>query len=327
MRYLVLLLLVLVPATASADSPLMAAMNGLEWGLSAEEVLVHHREQIMENYRTDIAGIRDPIEIDRMRREAEDAYLEIETSAADFSGARTGFEVSVIQDEVRAESGQSMFSMRDDWSTYYYLFYDDRLQKMLVTYDQASMGFVGFEAFVERLESVLGGPTATDWEVDDIGVRHMTNASWEDEFARVRAEDKSDMFASFLLVYIDEALVEVPQEPRAVGRPARPGGSRDIGAMIRRIDETGTETRDNSNVVDGLLGSSTEVDLILPQDALPPDEGEAAAALDNDSAMDDEDELEDEERRERPTRTSSRDEDEDEDEDEGETDDGGEIIY
>lgn len=326
MRTLLLILLIAVPSTAFADSPLMAAMNGLEWGVSSEDVLAHHRERIMENYRTDIAGIRDPIEIDQMRRDAEDAYLEIEASVADFSGARTGFEVSVIQDEVRAGAGQSMMSMRDDWSTYYYIFYDNRLQKMIVTYDQASMGFVGFEAFVERLESALGGPTATDWEVDDIGVRHMTNASWEDDAARVRAADKSDMFASFLLIYMDVALVEAAPEERSVGRPARPGGSRDIGAMIRRIDETENDTRDNSNVVDGLLGTTTEVDLVLPADELPSDEGEASAALDEGSAMDDDDELEDEERRERPSRTSSRDDEEDE-EDEEPADDGGEIIY
>ena len=328
MRFYLFLLLVTLSSPAIADSPLMSELNGLEWGATSAEVLTHQREQIMDYYRTDIAGIRDPIEIDRMRREAEDEFLDIEASYVEFDGARTGFEVSVIQDEVRAGAGHSLISVRQEWSTYYFIFHDDSLQKMVVTYDQASMGFVGFEAFVERLESALGGPTATEWEVDDIGVRQMTRATWEDEEARVRAEDKSDMFASFLLVYADPALVEEAPAEREVGRTARPSGTRDIGAMIRRIDETADEeTRDNSDVVDGLLGSTTEVDIQLPGDADPDAEaGGDASGEPAVSAMDDDEEFEDAERLERRERPSRRDDDEDDDEEEVE-DDGGEIIY
>lgn len=305
----------------------MAALNGLDWGATSEEVLAHQRELIMDHYRTDIAGIRDPIEIDRMRRDAEDDYLQIESSYVEFDANRTGFEVSVIQDEVRAGAGHALLSVRDDWSTYYFVFLDDTLRKMVVTYDQASMGFVGFEAFVERLESALGGPTATDWEVDDIGVRQMTRATWEDEAARVRAEDKSEMFASFLLVYADPTLVEEAPAEREIGRTVRPAGTRDIGAMIRRIDENADEeTRDNSDVVDELLGSRTEVEIQLPADAVlnaEPTEGEASGPTV--SAMDDDEELEDAERLERRDRPSRN--DDDEEEEETVEDDGGEIIY
>jgi hypothetical protein len=224
---------------------------------------------------------------------------------------------------VRANADQSVVSVRDEWSTYYYIFVADELQKVIVTYDQASMGFVGFEAFIERLESEVGGPTATDWEVDDIGVRHMTRATWEDEEARVRAEDKSDMFASFLLVHIDVDLVE--ESPGdSVAQPRRVAGSRDIGSLIRRIDEEApAEVRNNDNVVDGILGTRTEVDLRLPEDGAPlGDEG--AAGEPGISAMDDEEELEDSERRERPARSSSSSRSDDEDEEEEEE---GEIIY
>lgn len=325
MRLITLIALTLFSATAFADSPLTTVLDGLEWGDSSETVLSHHRERILEEYRTEIAGIRDPIEIDRMRRDAEDTFLQIEASHTVFSGARTGYEVSVIQHEVRSGADQSVISVRDDWSTFYYVFVDDSMQKLIVTYDQASMGFVGFEAFVERLESALGGPTATDWEVDDIGVRHMTRSTWEDDVARVRAEDKSDMFASFLLVYMNVDLVE--ENPGdAVAGPRQVGGSRDIGALMRRMDEEApAETRNNENVVDGLLGTRTEVDLLLPEDGAALEGEEGMAAESGVSAMDDEEELEDEERRERPTRSSSSSSSDDREEEEEEEE--GEIIY
>ncbi len=328
MRFIAILALTFFSAAAHADSPLTAALAGLAWGDSSETVLSHHRERILEDYRTEIAGIRDPIEIDRLRREAEDLFLTIEASHTEFSEVRTGFEVSVIQDEVRGNAEQSVISVRDDWSTFYYIFVTDELTKLIVTYDQASMGFVGFEAFVERLEPALGGPTATDWEVDDIGVRHMTRSTWEDEEARVRAEDKSDMFASFLLVYMDADLVEAaPGE--AAAEPRRVSGSRDIGSLIRRIDEEAPpEVRNNADVVDNILGTTTEVELLLPDAGSPlGEQGGGMAAEPGVSAMDDDEELEDAERRERPTRSSSSSRSDDREEEEEEEEDEGEIIY
>lgn len=307
---------------AHAQGALSEELGGLSWGASMEEVLTVKRDEIMEAYRTEIAGLRDPIEIDRLRRVADAEFTTIEESVRVFDQARTGYEVSVIQDEVTGASGQSMLSVREDWSTHYYVFQDDALVKLVVTYDQASLNFLGFEAFVERLEAVFGGPESTDWRVDDIGVRHMTRATWEDDDTRVRVEDKSRMFASYLLVYSDAAHVDPERvDPGTVSAGNRPTTSRNIGSLIRRMDEDADAgTRDNSAVVDSIIGSSTEVELRLRVD-----EGEVAEIGESgeSSALDDDEVLEDAERLERRSRPSD---DEEEEEEETPTDEGG-IIY
>lgn len=306
---------------ASAQSAFSAALGDVSWGESMETVLASHHEDILEEYRTEIAGMRDPIEIDRMRRVADERYAAIAGSATTFDGDRTGYEVSVIQNEVAAGEGQSMFAVRDQWSTNYYVFDDDRLVKLVTTYDQASLNFIGFEAFVSRLEAALGSPESTDWRVDDIGVRHMMRAVWSDGETRVRAEDKSRMFASYLVVYADAGYVETDDEvdQDAIGEVNRPEGTRDIGSLIRRMDNESAGLRDNSEAVDEILGTTTEVELRLRSD----EEVMADRAEDETegSALDDDEDLEDVEQVARPRRQAS-----DDDEDEEEEEEGG-LIY
>ncbi len=309
----------IAPSSASAQAALSEELGGLSWGASMEDVLAVKREQILDEYRAEIAGLRDPIEIDRLRRIADEEFNTIEASIREFDGVRTGFEVSVIQDEVQPGVGQSMVAVRAEWSTEYYVFHNDRLAKLLVTYDQASLNFLGFEAFVERLEGVFGGPDATDWRVDDIGVRHMTRASWQDVDTRVRVEDKSSMFASYLLVYSDLTIADTPTESAVAGQANRPTNTRNIGSLIRRMDEDTEGTRDNSSVVDSIIGAPTDVQLRLRVE-----EGAIAGASspDGGSVLDDDEVLEDAERRERPSRPSRSSGEEEEEEEET-----GGIIY
>ena len=315
-------LLVATAGEVSAQSTLTEALGEVEWGTTIDDVLAQQQERILEVYRTEIAGVHDPLEIDRLRRIADENYAEIANSREALDGARTGYEVSVIQDEVDAGVGQALFVVREEWNLKYFVFESEEFTKLIVTYDQASLNFLGFEGFVERLESVFGDPTATDWRVDDIGVRHMTRATWEDETTRVRAEDKSRMFASYILVYTSVA--DTSDAPSAAnsgsGGAERPGDSRNLGALIRQIDDTGGSGRDNSAVVDEILGSPTEVNLqLMPVDEasdMPEIAGQGASALDDDE------ELEDAERLERRSRRSQEEEEEEEEEEEG-----GELIY
>ncbi|MCB9520978.1 MAG: hypothetical protein H6699_08890 [Myxococcales bacterium] len=272
----------LVAAVALAQAPLDAELGGLTWGSDEATVLRFHQDAILANYRTQIAGIRDPLEIDRMRRQADERFATIRNSRVAFDGGRTGYEVSVVTDETQPGRGQSLIVARDEWSLRYFIFENDALIKLVVTYDQASMNFLGFEAFAERLEGVFGDPTSTDWSVDEIGVRHMARATWEDGTTRVRAEDKSQVFATYLVVYASVA-ADVPplQQDRQPAVVARPGNSRDIGSIMRGI-ETPPDAGANGAIVDSLIGETTEVELQIRQEAVDqvaePEEGSGDAA-------------------------------------------------
>jgi hypothetical protein len=311
---------------ASGQDAYVEALGGLSWGATPDDVLAHHRERVMARYRLDIAGIRDPIAIDRLRRQAEQRVREMDESHERFDGQRTGYEVSVLQNELVVGTGMSMMTIRQDETVRQYVFVDDALRKMIVTFDQASLGYVGFEPFVNQLSAVLGGPSDTEWREDDIGVRQLVRAVWTDGETRIRAEDKSRMFASFIVVYGDASHADdastVSADASPGGRANRPGASRDVGALMRRIDPGEDRPRDNTAIVDDLIGGPVEVELRVRSDEeVFNEDGERLDGAA--SALDEEDELEDVEQEERPRRAEPR---RSEPETEPEDDDGG-LIY
>ena len=249
-----------IAAPAAAQDPLDQPLGGLSWGATHEEVLAQQEEALLDAYRLAIAGENDPLEIDRQRRAADELVDAIRSSYREFPDARTGFEVSVVGDELVGAQGQSMLMSRGDSDTRYFIFEENALRKIVVTFDQAALGYIGFEPFVDRLAGVLGETLDNEWRTDDIGVRHLVRSHWEGERTRVRAEDKTRMFASYALVYADVAW----EAPEAVAAPALADteGRRAIGDVMSRIQAAHAEDQpSNEDVVDQLLGEATEVEL------------------------------------------------------------------
>lgn len=314
------------PAGAAAQSDdLASALGGLSWGATSDDILSWHRESILEDYRTNIAGLNDPIEIDRIRRGSDEDYDEVADSLETFDTTRTGYEVSVIQGEIVGGRGQSMITVREDVTTKYYVLTGDTLSKMIVVYDLESLNYMGFEGFVERLEQLFGRPESSDYEEDDLGIRQLVRASWSDTVTRLRVEDRSDMFASYILVYTDASRDDLTVDVSAVRSSTRPSSGRNLGDLVNRLESEGSSSGGNEDVVDQILGTRTEVDLNLGRNAdNATDEGEpgdptTASALDDDEDLDDAEPLERPTRPTRPSGTTTT--------DDGEDDDDGVVIY
>lgn len=309
MRRLVLLALLLlalfVPAAASATD-LSAVLGDLRWGDSSEAVIQAERERILADYRTSIAGLNDPLEIDRIRRASDERVEAVRRSVEAMDAARTGYEVSVIGGEVRGASGQALMMLRDGVTTRYLLFENDRLAKYMVVYDQASLDFIGFEGFIERLGQLFGPPSSSDYEANDIGVRMLVRVLWEDGVTRLRVVDRSRMFASYLLVYSDASRPDEVHDVGATTRATRPSGGRNLGDMVRRLESDGvSSSRDHEDVVDQITGRTVTVDLTRGLVPAAADE-ESESSGERRSALDEDDELEDRERRSRPSRSNTR---------------------
>lgn len=316
------------PAVASAQSDdLASALGGLSWGVSSEDILSWHRESILEDYRTNIAGLNDPIEIDRIRRLSDESYNEIADSLEPFETTRTGYEVSVIQGEIVGGRAQSMITVREDVTTRYYVLTGDALSKMIVVYDLESLNYMGFEGFVERLEQLFGRPESSDYEEDDLGIRQLVRASWNDTVTRLRVEDRSDMFASYILVYTDASREDLTIDVAAVRSSTRPSSGRSLSDLVNRLETEDDGSGSNEDVVDELLGTRTVVDLNLGSDDDVVDDAAMgdptqASALDDDEDLDDEAPLERPTRSTRPSTTTTT----DTDTDDGDDDDGV-VIY
>jgi hypothetical protein len=309
------------PAVEAQNSGLASAIEGVTWGASEEEVLAHHRERERANYRVLVEEMSDPLEIDRVSRESDGRFQRIAGSLERFEELRTGYEVAVIRGEIVGAQGQSMVTARLDVGNRFYVFTNGRLVKYMEIYELSTLGFIGFEAFVERLGQALGRPETSDFEEDSLGIRQMVRAAWSDGVTRMRVEDRSTMFAAYMLVYTDASVEELRSDPAAVAQATRAGGSG--VSVMQLVQQAGAQSGSaaNADVVDSIIGRRTEVVLRTMGET---EEAEAAPVATGPSALQDDEVLTDAPRlvRERrpsaPTSTPSR---------STETPTSGSVIY
>jgi hypothetical protein len=273
------------PSVAHAqDSGLAAALEGIAWGATEEEVLAFHREREREAYRVLIEEMSDPLAIDRVSRESDTRFQRIADSLESFDELRTGYEVAVIRGEVVGAQGQTMITARLETGNRFYIFNNHRLAKYIEIYDVATLGYIGFEGFVERLGQVLGRPESTDYAEDHLQIRQLVRAAWSDGVTQLRVEDRSTMFAAYMLVYTDASAPELRSDPQQVAQATRAGGSGgSVGDLVRRAEATPAAGA-NRDVVDSIIGQRTEVVLSgmgdTEQAAVPVATGPSALADD-----------------------------------------------
>jgi hypothetical protein len=302
--------MLLPAAPVSAQSAtLNGALEEASWGDTSAEVIGYYRERERQAYLARIEGLNDPLEIDRLRREADAAVSRVSSSLEAFDSTQTGYEVSVIRGEIVGGQGQSMVSVRPESGSRFYIFTNDSLRKFVEVYDIAALGYIGFEAFVERLGQVLGRPESSDFEQDDLGIRRLVRASWSDGQTRLRVEDRSRMFSAYLLVYTDTSVQELTVDPAAVAQAISPAGRTSVGDLLRRASaESEDRTVANRNVVDDIIGQRTVITVGAGPNETSSD---ALAVNDGPSALDDDEEFADaprlvRERRSAPTRSTQQ---------------------
>jgi hypothetical protein len=297
------------PLEDDAGEGLGRILQGLSWGDSHETVLEYYRQRYLDDYRTEIAGLRDTLEINEIRRYHEQRFDRVESSLETFDGTRTGYEVSVIGDEVAAGNEESMLTVRTDNALLYYIFASDHLYKIVVAYNSSYLGVLEFEAFIEQLEARYGPPLSTEFDETATGIRYLARATWEEDDTRLRVENQSNLFGTFIMVFTSPQLEDRVVRLRGAGDER---SSTAVSDAVRRLGQTPTAPS-NRNIADQIIGAPTTVELVVPEAPEPnlePPPPDAAVSAEQEAA-----EREDEEADEREEhRHHRRDDDEDEDE-------------
>jgi hypothetical protein len=249
---------------AAQEEGLATVLRGLEWRAPKPKVLGHFKKLKEEEFQESSGKVRDPIVKERLRREMATAFEQIEKSDVSFTGQRSGYEVSIIAGEFRANNNESVIVVRDDNAQRYFLFADGNLWKLVIAYNPEYIQGIGFDAFVEQVSRKYGEPEATSFNDDEV----LTSASWKDDATELRIEDKSDFFNTFTMVFADRKTAErMSKFQDAFGS----GGGKKEGVVSQDILEIQKDSSfgNNEDVVDSILGSKVEVNLERgrPEDA------------------------------------------------------------
>ena len=229
-------------AVGSVNQAAVADIMGrFDFGMTKGQVLSVLGSEVDAQYKERLKETIDVYVQDKLRRQRDEDLQRIESSHVDFAGKRTGWDVSIIDDQFHHNTDESMMVYWENKDgkdqRRFFFFFEGKLYKMLIALNSKMLKGEqrSFAYFKEVMEQRYG--TAS--------IEHKTNKDkvevphalvWRTDKFLLAGVDKLEFYGSFVLVISD------PQIEKAV-------------AAIRA--STRKETR-SDQVVDSVVTKSGE---------------------------------------------------------------------
>lgn len=249
-----------VKAAKGAAPIAMAAAIGefkgeFKWGMTPEQVMEIIFAKIDANYkaRRDEA-IKDPMRTDMLRNEILADQARIKKSLVKFDGPKSGWDVSIIDNEFLQNNGESMLVNKEPKQTRYFFFLNNSLFKMFVAFDKEVLEGKSFEEFGKLIQAKYGKalPVYVDKQIA-AGVKEKVLDSYlwrSPQGDGLRLVDRSVFYDVFCLVIYDNAVAQKQEETRKAQLASLPKGS----FVDSVISQKSTERDENDNVIDRITG-------------------------------------------------------------------------
>jgi len=221
---------------------------GFKFAMTKDEVLATLSKKISESFDEKIKATTDTVQQDRLRAERKKELARASATYTHFDGKRTGWDVSIVEDEFAHGSNESML---ENWENRdgknqrrFFFFYEGKLYKMFVSLDVSVIPpeMKNFKNFAQRMQNQYG---TGDVEGNTI--------SWRTAEFEVRAIDKLKTY-DMLGVVIEQPSVK---KDLAVLREAKAPPKKEGSAIIKAVvDKDGTDKPDvksNGDAVDGVI--------------------------------------------------------------------------
>jgi hypothetical protein len=263
------------PAAAKAVTAPTASAGEIEklkgdfkWGMNPEEVLAKMIQKVEGTYEERLKKTAsDPARQDRVRKEMRAETEKVKQhSLVKFEGAKTGYDVSIIDQEFSHNTGESMLVAKEDSASRYFFFASDRLYKMFIAFDKDMLQGKTFKEFGGLMQARFG--KAREIYVDEktkAGVAHkLDHYLWNTKGGEVlRLVDRSAFYDVYCLVIYDG---NVAARQADAGKASHKAQRSD--ALVEAITTKSLNNRDeNDNVIDRITGREVN----RPGDKAPED--------------------------------------------------------
>ena len=162
--------------TPLASSDEVEKLKGdFKWGMSPDDVLAKMVDKIEASYEDRIKKTAtDPAKQDRVRKQMYAETEQVKTHAlVKFEGEKTGYDVSIIDQEFTHNAGESMMVGKDDNATRYFFFVDNSLYKMFIAFDKDMLSGKSFRDFGQLMQARFG--KAREVYVDERSTRRRVS--------------------------------------------------------------------------------------------------------------------------------------------------------
>jgi hypothetical protein len=237
-----------VPVSAENKKKLAELYAGFKFGMSKDEVLGVLRKQLDEKYEEKIKATTDVAAQDRLRAERKTELARAQQSYISFEGKRTGWDVSIIEEEFAHNTGESMLERWENSNgknqRRFFFFHGGKLYKMLVSLDVSILpeDKKNFETFEKVMQGQYGA-----------GEVEAGLITWRTDEFHVRAVDKLRTYDALAIIIEDP---RVKQDLVAI-REAKAPPKKETSAVIKSVIDTDKtdkpDVKANSNAVDAVI--------------------------------------------------------------------------
>lgn len=241
-----------VAAVAKVNvNALQELMGAFKFGMSKDRVLKVLDKQLEERYKAKIKQESDVYGQDALRREKKKKVKAIRASYSEFKGKKTGWDVSIIDDQFGHKTDESMLVYWEQNhegadQRRFFFFHGGSLYKMFIVLDSKMLpvGRRNFETFSSLMSARYGGG-----KVVPKSKRTSALVDWSTNDLHVQAIDKVAFYGSFCLMIASQGTEASVMADRDSVRVVKKSNSI-IDSMIEGDDALPPSLDSNSNAID-----------------------------------------------------------------------------
>jgi hypothetical protein len=237
------------PVSAEHKKALAELLGAFKFGMTKDEVIGVLTKSLDDAYAEKITATNDIHTQDQLRAEKKDKIAEITKTFVEFNGQKTGWDVSVIDDQFARNTNESMLVYWENSGgknqRRFFFFYDGKLWKMFLQLDSNQIAEEGrnFEAFRGAMEGRFGpgmvDPTGEEWATSDIDVK---------------AVDRLRFYDAFCLVVTDPKRAKEVEATRAEHAPPPKTDDAIMKTVISKDPNDKPSLDENKGAVDAIIG-------------------------------------------------------------------------
>jgi hypothetical protein len=243
-----------VAAPTASEKELEKLKGDYKWGMTPDEITAKVQDHVRASFEERLKKtINDPTKQDRVRKEMAAEIERVKTKLIKFDGQKTGYDVSIVDQEFLHGTGESMLATKEELNTRYFFFTNDRLYKMFLAFDKEMLQGKSFREFGQLMQARFGkAKEVTVQEKTKTGVKvKLDHFVWTSKGGdMLRLVDRSEFYDVFCLVIYDGKVAEKQDEVRKL----RAGNVRKDNLVESVTTQPSNDRDPHDNVLDQITG-------------------------------------------------------------------------
>ncbi len=221
----------------------IAALTGkYKWGLGPSKVIKLLTANLRKVYLKRIRQARtSPRKQDKLRKELRQKLLKVKKSYFKFTGRRSGWDSSIVDDQFRHRNQESIVVFLEKEQQRFFFFHNGKLYKQFIAFNADHKNYKGltFPQFLGKLIKAFGAGQPV-FKKDLAGQPRLHHVEWIGaKDVRMWAVDKSTIYGNFCIVLFHNGMRQKVLEGRKLNSPRRRRG---YDPMIDAVTKPRKET-------------------------------------------------------------------------------------